>query len=113
MFYLLSEWCQSFTCAHETTCSFYLVEICVLSGGEPKTALLGLKVQEAGQQSFSNVQVIAIKAGGRLSDITQLVGEFLLHDGVELRLIPLQRVQLNKQTRSIIQYFPPVSIFGF
>lgn len=105
MFYLLSERC------HVTTCSSYLVEICVLSGGEPEAALLGLKVQEAGQQSFSYVQVIAIEPGGGLGDVTQLVGKFLLHNGAELCLIPFQRVKLNKQTRSIIQYLTPVNIF--
>lgn len=92
-------------CADQTTCSFYLIEICVLSGGEPKAALLGLKGQKAGQQSFGDLYVIAVEPGGSLSDISQLVGEFLLHDGVELCLIPLQRIKLNMRTCKVIQYF--------
>ncbi len=72
--------------------------MCVLSSGESKAALLGLEGQEAGQQSFSNLQVIAIEAGSCLGDVTELVGKFLLHDGVQLCLIALQRIKLNIQT---------------
>lgn len=69
--------------------SFYLIEMCVLSSCESKAALLGLKGQEAGQQSLSDLQVIPIESGGCLGDIAELMGEFLLHDGVELCLITL------------------------
>lgn len=99
MFSLLSEWRRRFFPRAHQTSSAYLVEVRVLSSGEPEAALLGLEVQEARQQSFGDVQVVAIEPGGRLGDVTQLVGEFLLHDGVELRLVPLQRVKLNKQTQ--------------
>lgn len=78
--------------------SFYLIEMCVLSSGESKAALLGLEGQEAGQQSLSNLQVIAIESGGCLGDVTELVGKLLLHDGVQLCLITLQRIKLNIQT---------------
>lgn len=61
---------------------FYLIVVCVLSGGESKATLLGLEGQEAGQQSLCDLQVIAVESGGCLSDITKLVGELLLHDGV-------------------------------
>lgn len=97
--------CQSFLRAGQTTCFSYLIEIRVLSSGEPKAALLGLKGQEVGQQAFGDLQVIAIEPGGSLGHVTQLVGEFLLHDGVELCLIPLQRVKLNTQRRRVVQYF--------
>lgn len=72
--------------------------MCILSSSESKAALLGLKGQEAGQQSFGDLQVIAVESGGCLSDITELMGKFLLHDGVQLCLITLQRIKLNIQT---------------
>ncbi|TNN64678.1 hypothetical protein EYF80_025085 [Liparis tanakae] len=65
---------------------------------EPEATLLGLKAQEAGQQPFSNLQVIAVESGGCLGDVTELVGKFLFHDGVQFGLIPLQRIKLNMQT---------------
>lgn len=77
---------------------FYLIEMSILSSRESEAALLGLEGQEAGQQSFCDLQVIAVESGRRLGDITELVGEFLLHDGVQLRLITLQRIKLNIQT---------------
>lgn len=77
---------------------FYLIEVCVLCSGESKAALLGFEGQEAGQQSFSDLQVIAIESGGCLCDVTELVCKLLLHDGVQLRLITLQRIELNIQT---------------
>lgn len=78
--------------------SSYLIEMCVLSSGQSKAALLGLEGQEAGQQSFSDLQVIPIKLAGSLCDITELVGKLLLHDGVQLCLITLQSIKLNIQT---------------
>lgn len=80
--------------------SSYLVEMCVLSSGESEAALLGLEGQEAGQQSLGDLQVVAVESGGCLGDVTELVGELLLHDGVQLRLITLQRIKLNKQTQT-------------
>lgn len=77
---------------------FYLVEVRVLRGGESKAALLGFKGQEAGKQSLSNLQVIAIESGGCLCDVAELVCQLFLHDGVQLRLIALQRIELNVQT---------------
>lgn len=77
--------------------SFYLIEMCVLSSCEPKAALLGLEGQETGQQSLSDLQVVTVESGGCLGDIAKLMGEFLLHDGVELRLITLQSIKLNIQ----------------
>lgn len=76
----------------------YLVKIGVLSGGEPEAALMGLKGQQAGQQSLRDLQVVAVETGSGLGHVAQLVGKFLLHDGVELRLIPLQGIELNTQT---------------
>ena len=81
----------------------YLIEMCVLSSCEPKAALLGLESQETGQQSFSNLQVIAIESCGSLRDVTELMGKFLLHDGVQLRLVTLQRIKLNIDTQKKIQ----------
>lgn len=72
----------------------YLVKVCVLSGGESEATLLGLEGQEAGQQTLGDLQVVPVESAGRLGDIAQLVGQFLLHDGVELRLITLQRIKL-------------------
>lgn len=72
--------------------------MCILSSSESKAALLGLEGQEAGQQSFGNLQVIAVESGGCLSDVPELVGKFLLQDGVQLGFITLQRIKLNIQT---------------
>lgn len=74
----------------------YLIEVCILSGSEAKTTLLGLKYQEAGEESFSNLQVIAIEPAGSLCNIPELVGKFLLHDGVQFCLITLQGIKLHK-----------------
>lgn len=76
----------------------YLIEMCILGSREPEATLLSLKAQEAGQQPFSNLQVIAVESGGCLGDVTELVGKFLFHDGVQFGLIPLQRIKLNMQT---------------
>lgn len=35
--------------------SFYLIEVCILSSGESEAALLGLKGQEAGKQTFGDL----------------------------------------------------------
>lgn len=78
--------------------SVYLIEMCILSSGESEAALLGLKGQEAGQQPFGNLQIVPIETGSGLGDVTQLVGKFLLYDGVQLRLIALEGIQLNMQT---------------
>lgn len=78
--------------------SVYLIEMCVLSSGESEATLLGLEGQEAGQQSFGNLQIIPIESGSGLGDVTQLVGKFLLYDGVQLRLITLEGIELNMQT---------------
>lgn len=83
---------------NKITCT-YLIEMCVLSSCEPEAALLGLEGQEAGQQSFGNLQVIAIESGGSLGDVTELMGKFLFQDGVQLRLITLQRIKLNIDTK--------------
>lgn len=72
----------------------------VLCGCETKAALLCLKSKEAGQQALGDLQVIAVEPGGGLSDVTELVGQFLLCDGVQLRLVALQRVKLVKKRRS-------------
>lgn len=74
----------------------YLIEVCILGGGEPEAALLGLKWEEAGQQPLSYLQVVAVKPGGGLGYITELVGKLLLHDGVQLGLIALQGIELHK-----------------
>lgn len=81
------------------SCSFsYLIKMCVLSRGESEAGLLGLKGQEAGQQPLGDLQVVAVESGGCLGDVTELVSQFLLHDGVQLGLVPLQRIKLNMQT---------------
>lgn len=85
-------------------CYFYLIEVCVLSGGESEAALLGLEGQEAGQQSLCDLQIVAVESGCCLGDVTELVGEFLLHDGVQLRLVTLQGIKLNKKKR-VCEYF--------
>lgn len=77
--------------------AFYLVEVCVLSGRESEAALLGLEGEEAGQQALGDLQVIPVEAAGCLCDVAELVGQLLLHDGVQFRLVTLQRIQLNKQ----------------
>lgn len=77
--------------------AFYLVEVCVLSGRESEAALLGLEGEEAGQQALGDLQVISVEAAGCLCDVAELVGQLLLHDGVQFRLVTLQRIQLNKQ----------------
>ena len=74
----------------------YLVEVCVLGGRESKAGLLSLKCQEAGQQTLSYLQVVAVEPGGRLGDVTELVSKLLLHDGVQLRLVTLQGVKLHE-----------------
>lgn len=76
----------------------YLIEVSILSGGEAKTTLLGLKCQEAGEETFGNLQVIAIEPAGSLSNIPELVSKLLLHDGVELCLITFQGIKLYKTT---------------
>lgn len=77
--------------------AFYLVEVCVLSGRESEAALLGLEGEEAGQQALGDLQVVPVEAAGCLCDVAELVGQLLLHDGVQFRLVTLQRIQLNKQ----------------
>lgn len=79
--------------------SFYLIEMCVLSSGQSEAALLGLEGQEAGQQSFCDLQIIPIESGCGLGDVTQLVGKLLLDDGVQLRLITLEGIELNMQIK--------------
>lgn len=69
--------------------------MCILSSGESEAVLLRLEGQEAGQQPLGDLQVIAIESSGRLGDVTELVGKFLLHDGVQLRLITLQGIELE------------------
>lgn len=75
----------------------YLIEVRVLSGRESEATLLCLEGQEAGQQALGNLQVVPVEAAGCLCDVAELVGQFLLHDGVQLRLVTLQRVQLSIQ----------------
>ena len=77
----------------------YLIEVGILGGSESKPVLLGLKCQEAGQQSLSYLQVIAIEAGGSLGNITELVSKLLLHNGVQLCLITLQGIKLYNKNR--------------
>lgn len=76
---------------------FYLVEVRVLSGRESEAALLGLEGEEAGQQALGDLQVVPVEAAGCLCDVAELVGQLLLHDGVQFRLVTLQRIELNKQ----------------
>lgn len=76
----------------------------ILSGREPEAALLGLEGQEAGQQALGDLQVVAIESARGLCDVTQLMGELLLHDGVQLRLVTLQRVQLYTHTHTSVGY---------
>lgn len=75
----------------------YLIEVRVLSGRESKAALLGLEGQEAGQETLGNLQVVPVEAAGCLCDVAELVGQFLLHDGVEFRLVALERIKLSIQ----------------
>lgn len=75
----------------------YLIEVRVLSGRESEAALLGLEGQEAGQQTLGDLQVVPVEAAGCLCDVAELVGQFLLHDGVQFRLVTLQRIKLSTQ----------------
>lgn len=75
----------------------YLIEVCVLSGRQSEAALLGLEGQEAGQQTLGDLQVVPVEAAGCLCDVAELVGQFLLHDGVQFRLVTLQRIKLSTQ----------------
>lgn len=81
----------------ESVGGFYLVEVRVLSGRESEAALLGLEGEEAGQKALGDLQVVPVEAAGCLCDVAELVGQLLLHDGVQFRLVTLQRIQLNKQ----------------
>lgn len=86
--------------------SSYLVEMCVLSSGESEAVLLRLEGQEAGQQPFGDLQVVAVESSGCLGDVTELVGKFLLHDGVKLRLITLQRIELEIHQTNVKNWCP-------
>lgn len=81
----------------ESVGGFYLVEVRVLSGRESEAALLGLEGEEAGQQTLGDLQVVPVEAAGCLCHVAELVGQLLLHDGVQFRLVTLQRIELNKQ----------------
>lgn len=61
--------------------------MCILSGSQTEAWLEALKGQEARQQPLGNLKVIAIETGGCLCDITKLMGQFFLNDGVEFCLI--------------------------
>lgn len=98
----------------------YLIEVRVLSGRQSEAALLGLEGQEAGQQTLGDLQVVPVQAAGCLCDVAELVGQFLLHDGVQFRLVTLQRIELStqelpekKRTISIKYLFSfPINLFG-
>lgn len=72
----------------------YVVEVGVLRGSQAKPVLLILEVQQAGKQPLRNLQVVAIETRRCLGDVAQLIGKLLLHDGAEVRLVPLHRLQL-------------------
>ena len=74
----------------------------VLRGRESEARLLRLERQEAGQQPLGDLQVVAIETGRGLGDIAQLVGQLLLHDGAQLRLVALQGLQLHTHTHTHI-----------
>lgn len=87
--------------------------MCVLSGGESEAALLGLEGQEAGQQSLCDLQIVAVESGCCLGDVTELVGEFLLHDGVQLRLVTLQGIKLNKKNACVSISYVHANILSY
>lgn len=69
--------------------------MCVLSGSESKAALLGLKCQEAGEQPFSYLQIVPVESGRGFRYVPELVGQLLLHDGIQFCLVTLKGVKLH------------------